>query len=214
MLSAEPGGHRFIWDLREERPIVSKYEFSIAAVDGEDTPRLPEGMLVRPGIYQVALIASGREQVKPLRVEADPRMAVDRAALDGALALSREIVAALKRHAEVDRELREVRRQLDAVTGEHAKDAIEAFKTRFAPFAARDVADAPNLDAIGGALQNLQIDLEGADRAPTQPQRDAFAFQAARLDRALTLWQELVSRDLPVLNAALRTAGLSEIAVR
>ena len=212
-LSAEAGAHRFAWDLRQERPEVARYEFSIAAVDGEDTPKLPEGMLAPPGVYQVALIVEGREQVKPLRVEADPRVPLDSAALDGALSLSREVVAALKRHTKAARELREVQRQLDAAMGSPAKDAIAAFKLELAPLSAKDDIDAPNLDAIGGALTDLEIDLEGSDRAPTQPQRDAFKLEAARLDRALALWRELAARDLPALNAALRSAGLQEIAL-
>jgi hypothetical protein len=182
-------------------------------VDGDDTPKLPEGMLVPPGNYQVVLTVSGREHVAPLRVEADPRVPIDRAALDRAAAFSREIVAALKRHADADRELRAVRRQLDAVTDAKVRDAIESFKARLAPFAARDQADAPNLDATGGALRDLQIDLEGSDREPAEPQREAFKVEVARLDRALALWEELKERDLPALNAALRTAGLKELSI-
>jgi len=188
-LSAKAGAHRFVWDLRTERPRVSRYEYSIAAVDGEDTPKLPEGMLVPPGEYQVALLVGGQQYVNPLRVEADPRVAIDRAALDAALALSREVAAALDRHDRATRELREAGKSPDAVT-------LKA-----------------ELDSIGGALIDLQIDLEGSDRAPTQPQRDAFRLDAARLDRALKLWQDVKARDLPALNAALRAEGLKEISL-
>ena len=210
-LPAEPGAHRFVWDLRASRPRVSKYDFSIAAVDGEDTPKLPEGMLVAPGTYQVALWASGREHVKPLVVAADPRVAIDSVALAGALALSRDVVAALWRQSEAESELRELRKQLDALKPKATVDAIAAFEARIAPLNARDDDEAPNLGSIGGALIELQIDLEGSDRAPTEPQRDAFKVNAARLDRALALWGEVKSRDLPALNAALRAAGLNEI---
>jgi len=36
------------------------------------------------------------------------------------------------------------------------------------------------------ALTDLQIDLEASDRAPTEPQREAFADLTKRLDRALS----------------------------
>jgi len=189
VLSPKAGAHRFVWDLRTERPRVSRYEYSIAAVDGEDTPKLPEGMLVPPGEYQVALLVGGQEYVKSLRVAADPRVALDSAALDAALALSREVVAALDRHDRATREMREAGTQLDAAT----------LKADFG--------------SIGAALVDLQIDLEGSDRAPTQPQRDAFRLDAARLDRALKLWEEVKTRDLPALSAALRAAGLKEISL-
>ena len=161
VLSTTAGAHRFVWDLRVERPRVSRYEFSIAAVDGEDTPKLPEGMLVPPGEYQVVLFVGDQEYVKPLRVEADPRVAIDAAALDAALALSREVVKALERHERAARQLQEAGNSPEVVT----------LKTE--------------LDSIRGALVDLQIDLEGSDRAPTQPQRDVFKLEAERLDRVL-----------------------------
>jgi hypothetical protein len=161
-LSAKAGAHRFVWDLRAERPRVSRYEFSIAAVDGEDTPKLPQGMVVPPGDYQVVLIVGGQEYVKPLRVEADPRVAVDAAGLAAAFALSREVVGALERH----------------------ERAALGFKGSGKSHGA-DKQKKDEFDAIGGALADLQIDLEGSDRAPTQPQRDAFKYEAERLERAV-----------------------------
>jgi photosystem II stability/assembly factor-like uncharacterized protein len=175
-LASNAGAHRFVWDLRGERPEVSRYEFSIAAVDGEDTPKLPEGILVPPGDYQVVLIVSDGEQKAALRVEPDPRVALDRAGLDATLALSRDVVAALARHAKVDREVRDQRKE-----------------ARLAPLFAKEELDAPNLDAIGGALIDLQIDLEGSDRAPTQAQRDVFKAESERLDRAVALWESVKS---------------------
>jgi photosystem II stability/assembly factor-like uncharacterized protein len=211
--SAKAGVHRFIWNLRAERPRVFRYEYSIAAVDGVDTPKLPEGMLVPPGDYQIALVVADREYVRPLRVAADPRVAIDRHELDAAFALSREVVAVLERHRPAEQELREVRKQLDAAKPQAKPEAIASFEARIAPFASRDDDETPNLGAIGGALVDLQIDLEGSDRAPTQPQRDAFRLSAARLDRALMLWNDVKTRDLPALNAALRAEGLEEISL-
>ena len=212
-LSPNAGAHRFVWDLRAERPRVFRYEYSIAAVDGEDTPKLPEGMLVPPGDYQVALLVGGQEYVKPLRVAADPRVALDAGGLDAASALSRQVVAALERHLAASLELGAVRKQLDAEKTAAKLEAIAAFEAKIAPLASRDDDATPNLGAIGGALVDLQIDLEGSDRAPTQPQRDAFGALAARLDRALKLWSDVKASDLPALNAALREAGLKEIAL-
>jgi hypothetical protein len=181
-------------------------------VDGEDTPKLPEGMLVPPGTYQVALTVSGREYVRPLVVAADPRVAVDKNALAGALSFSREVVAALGRQSQAESELREVRKQLDALKAEPKLPAVAGFEARIAPLDARE-AEAPNLGAIGRDLVELQIDLEGSDRAPTEPQHEVFKLEAARLDRALTLWREVKTRDLPDLNAALKAAGLKGVSL-
>jgi hypothetical protein len=135
------------------------------------------------------LTAGGREYVKPLRIVADPRVAVDAKGLAAAADLSRDVVAALARQSRALAELRKAREQFDAGKAKAAPEAITAFEKTMAPFGARDSDDTPNLEAIGNALIELQVDLEGSDRAPTGPQREAFGQLSARLDRAISLWQ-------------------------
>lgn len=198
-LEATAGAHRFVWDLRYPRPQVSQYEFSIAAVDGEDTPLLPQGILAPPGDYQVVLTVDGREYEKPLHVETDPRVAIDRASLGDVLALSRDVEAALVRQTAALGELRDVRKRIDAAKPKQAGNAgaIAAFEAKIAPLSSRDDDEAPNLESIGRALVALQIDLEGSDRAPTEPQREVFRNNAARLERALRLWEGVKADGLP-----------------
>ena len=196
VLPATMGVHRFVWDLRAERPPSVKYEYSIAAVDGEDTPKLPEGMLVPPGDYRVALIVGGREYVKPLEVAADPRVPVDRAGLDAAISLSARVVAALLQQSVAMAELRSKREQLDAAKAKRPALETAAFEAKIAPLGSKDNDAAPNLEAIGGALDALQIDLESSDRAPTEPQRQVFAALSERLERALSLWGEVKGSPL------------------
>ena len=191
LLPATAGAHRFVWDLRAERPPSVKYEYSIAAVDGEDTPKLPQGMLVAPGDYRVALIVGGREYVKPLHVAADPRVPVDPAGLDAALSLSARVVAALQRQFVAMAELRSMREQLDAAKAKRPALETSAFEAKIAPLGSKDNDQAPNLEEIGGGLDALEIDLEASDRAPTEPQRQAFDRLSERLDRALKMWGEI-----------------------
>ena len=136
-------------------------------------------MLVPPGEYRVALLAGGRELVKPLSVVADPRVPIDAAGLREAMALSRDVANALSRHAQLDRDVRELKKKLGA--------AIDA---KLAPLLTRGGDESTNLDSIGGALVDLQIDLEGSDRAPTRAQRDVLAMQSARLEKALKWFSE------------------------
>ncbi len=76
--SAAAGHHRFVWDLRGARPKAESYDYSIAAIWGEDTPVEPEGPLVAPGRYTVRLTAGGVTVTQPLMVEPDPRVATSR----------------------------------------------------------------------------------------------------------------------------------------
>src|SRR5205823_2949412 len=68
VLAATPGMHRFVWNLRHERPDAAEYSYGIAAVWGRGTPIEPEGPFVLPGMYKVALKVGGRRYAAPLAV--------------------------------------------------------------------------------------------------------------------------------------------------
>jgi hypothetical protein len=212
-LSNTAGAHRFIWNLRGARPVTGGYEFSIAAIDGEETPLLPQGMLVAPGRYQAVLKANGREYPASFDVVADPRVPLDGQALAAAVAMSKDVTAAMERHFVAAGEVQSVRKQLDELKDKTAGNAaVTAFTAQLAPLVEGSGEQATlNLGFIGGQLASLQADIEGSDRAPTQPQRDVYAEYSGRLEKALAAWAAIKSEELPRLNAALKKAGLKPI---
>jgi photosystem II stability/assembly factor-like uncharacterized protein len=221
VLSTRAGGHRFVWNLRLSRPTTAQYGYSIAAIDGEDTPLVPEGMLSAPGRYQAVLRVDGHDYRAPFTVQADPRVPVDGAALQAALALSEQTSATLDRHFVAAGEVQAVHKQVDALSkrmaGDPAKAAVSKqlgdFDAKLKPLLSGEGEDAPNLGSIGDALGSLQADLEGSDRAPSQPQRDVLAQYSARLDHAMAAWSAIKTSDLPSLNLSLHAAGLDAIKV-
>src|SRR5204863_3936329 len=104
--------HRFVWNLRAERPMAAQYAYSIAAIDGEEATLLPEGLLVAPGRYQAVLRVDGKDFREPFEVQADPRVPVDMAAYDSTSALSARVVAALDRHYVINGEVQSVHKQV------------------------------------------------------------------------------------------------------
>ena len=192
------GGHRFVWDLRGPRPRVPEYDYSIAAVDGEHATLVPEGMLVPPGTYKVTLTADGKDYTQPFTVVPDPRVPLDASALDSARVLSRELVAILESHATALAELNDVKKRLAGLGGKVDPRAVAVFNADVVPLLDKDDEQAPSFEAAGILLQ-LQIDLEGSDRAPTAQQREAIATHGARLQRALALWADVKARDVPAL---------------
>ena len=218
-LSAHAGAHRFIWNLRAPRPLATGYEYSIAAIDSDQATLLPQGMLVAPGRYTVVLGANGHEQHTTLDVVADPRVPVDTSAVANALDLSRKITAAMEREFVANGEVQAVRKQVKALDAKAATApavaaAVQAFTGKLSPLVEGEGEQAPlNLAAIGGQLATLQADLEGSDRAPTAPQNEVYTQYASRLDRALPLWAQIKSDDLPRLDAALRAASLPAIKI-
>ena len=220
-LSAKAGAHRFVWDLRQPRPTASQYAYSIAAVDGEDTPLLPQGMLVAPGKYQAVLRVDGQDYRAAFDVQVDPRVAVDAEALTAAAELSRQVVTALDGHYRVNGEVRSVHKQVAALSKKVGGDSNHAalakllsdFDGKLAPLISGEGENAPNLGGISDALNSLQVDLEGTDRAPSQPQREVAKQYSALLDQATGIWSSIKTTDLPGLNAALRAAGFAAIKV-
>ena len=97
-LSAEPGAHRFVWDLRYPRPDAATYKYSISTSRAAGTPVEPRGPMVPPGHYQLSLIVNGQRKDASLEVVMDPRVKVSAEALQAALEFSLEYGAVLGEH--------------------------------------------------------------------------------------------------------------------
>ncbi len=216
-LSASAGAHRFVWNLRLQRPRAVRYNYSIAAVFAEGTPIMPQGMLVPPGDYQVVLDVDGKQFTAPLKVVPDPRVHLDMNALQSAMTFHKQVDASLDRNFVGYGQLDSVNGQIDKLANDKPGDVINAaikkFRAASKPLDSGERHDDENLGNIGGALSSLASGIEGTDRAPTQPQRDVLAAQNARLDRALKRWQQVRIGELASLNAKLKAAGMSPITV-
>jgi photosystem II stability/assembly factor-like uncharacterized protein len=220
-LATSAGAHRFGWDLREPRPRAERYEYSIAATPGVDTPLLPEGALVPPGEYQVVLSVDGAEYRAPLRVQLDPRVVVAPEDLKAAYELHAAVAGTLERAFVGQGQVRGVRKALKGVSETLAAgrkraallDAVDRFDAALAPLVEAKGEESANFADAGGVLASLATDIEATDRAPTAAQRELYAVTSARVERAASSWRALESRELVALNARLRGAKLAEIRV-
>ncbi len=95
-LSAAPGLHRFVWDVRYPPPAVTAFSYGIAAVP-RNTPKSPQGIWVMPGQYQVRLIVGGRTYRQPILVRLDPRVKTPIADLALQFTLSKAIDDLMRR---------------------------------------------------------------------------------------------------------------------
>lgn len=220
-LGTGAGAHRFVWNLRYPRPDALLYGYSIAATWDSDTPLTPEGPLALPGKYQVVLTVDGKSYRAPLNVVPDPRVAIDQNALAEGLVFSREVGTALQQVWQTHGEIDAVRNQLDDAEKKLGNDAshksqhdeIDAFRKKTDALVSGDGEMATNLEAMNDALTAIASDVEGADRAPTDGQRQAFAQYKANLDKAVAQWQSIRGLDLSTLNSHLHAAGVKAITV-
>jgi photosystem II stability/assembly factor-like uncharacterized protein len=218
--STDAGAHRFVWNLRYPRPKAIQYNYSIAAVWGENTPLAPDGVLAVPGEYDVVLTVDGREFHQPLAIKPDPRVHATQADFEQALAFYQQVEAELARAWQAYGEVDAVHRQLDALKKKGGaaaqaplKDAISAFEKKLAPLREGKGEAAPNLGAIGEALASLATDIEGADRSPTAAQQQVLTDYRSRLNAASATWQKLREGELPALDSLLNSAASPAIHV-
>ncbi len=212
-LSAAPGMHRFVWNLRYERPDAVRYSYGIAAVWGQGAPITPRGPFVLPGDYTIVLEAGGQRVTAPLTVSEDPRVIASAADLAASLALSQKIGAGLADASAGYREQTAIRKVLDMrfpKTGDKHDAATRALADRLRDKPATGHA---TFDAAAGALGGIEDALESADAAPTAAQRQTVDAALAKLDQAKSDWVAAKAGALAELNAALARAGESPIAV-
>ena len=217
-LSAAAGAHRFVWDLRYARPDAIEYGYSIAATWDTDTPLTPEGALVLPGTYQLVLTVGGTDYRAPLQVLMDPREHVVRADLVANLELSRQVADTLQHVWQTWTQLQAVRRQLDALGQRSSGNApwrqtVQALQAKTRPLVSGSGERSVNLHAINDALTAIATDLESADGAPTDGQRQALAEYRRNIDKAMHLWHAIEQTDLPALDSQLQRAGMGAIKV-
>lgn len=222
-LSADPGMHRFIWDLRYPPPAVSSFSYPIAAIY-RNTPREPRGPWVLPGRYRVRLTVGGSSLEQPLAVRMDPRVKTPLAELEQQFEVSMRIYRGLERDREALLKARRVRaalaqRQagargsLAAAIGQLAERlaALEGAGGGAGGFAAPVVPGEGTLAGLNSQLARLLDLVQDADVAPTEALTEAAGERLEALDRVLAQWNQAMSQDLPALNRRLREAGLEEV---
>jgi DNA helicase TIP49 (TBP-interacting protein) len=174
-------------------------------------------MLAAPGDYDITLTADGKSSRAKLTVKADPRVALDAAALQSATALAADVAKSLDRDYVGYGELHMINAQIGKIEKGERSEALRAaigkFNDAIKPLTSGDSDKSENLDAIGELLSSIATDLEGSDRTPTQPQRDVLAATNQRLDRALARWDAVKKAELAQLDAQLKRAGQAEIKI-
>ena len=212
-LSAAPGMHRFAWNLRYARPQAVSYDYSIAAVFGEDTPTAVDGPFVLPGIYSIVLTVGGQQYRAPLVVQLDPRVHGSGADLRALLAFSQSLCAALERASALYGEEKAAHDQLDALarrlSAAHGDRALlgQVEKLRDATAGHGDDTD---VSVISGRIAGLEADAESADQAPTPADKEVLDLESKALDQAARTWSKNQAA-IRKLNLQLRRARLPAV---
>ncbi|MGH8199234.1 MAG: hypothetical protein ACREVO_02510 [Steroidobacteraceae bacterium] len=213
-LSGAPGMHRFVWNLRYARPQAISYDYSIAAVYGEDTPTAVEGPFVLPGIYSVVLAVNGQQYRAPLVVQLDPRVHTSSADLSALLTFSQSLCAVIERADTLSQgektahdDLESLARQLSVGHGDR-----ELLRTveKLRDATGGHPGDDADPVAVSGRISAIEADVESADLAPTPADQEVYESEAKMLDQAARSWRDNQSA-IRALNVRLRHARLPPV---
>jgi len=219
-IPAKAGLNRFVWDLRYELP---KKVPGVIYDAGE-----PTGPLALPGRYQVRLTVAGKTQTAAFEVKIDPRVHTSPEDLRKQFDLMLKLRDRQDQMNKTVIAIRDLRTQLLALekrlgSGAEAKavvaasaelrkkiGAIEEQLVQVNSKASEDQANYPTmLNSKFGLLQTL---VDSADTAPTKAEDDVFAELDQRLEAQLTSWREVLAKDLPALNEAMRKDKIPAVA--
>jgi hypothetical protein len=178
--SAEPGHHRFVWDLHYAKPAGLKDE------------RTPEGVWAPPGRYVVELRAAGQALRQPLTVVADPRVTVSEPDFDAEFRLAKQIEQARVRVRSMLAQASELKARLKANPQEAPLTAqLDALVGEDAPIGGK--MPPTTLTSISEWLDSLAQAVDGADGAPTPDNLQGFAQVSGALQQIEPRWRAFQS---------------------
>jgi photosystem II stability/assembly factor-like uncharacterized protein len=219
ILSDAAGQHRFVWDLRTPPPASLRHEYPISAIV-HDTPRLPVGPAVMPGVYTVKLEVAGQTFSQPLEIKMDPRITAPVDQLDQQFRLASRICDAMNSTFASLAQVRAVRSQLRDLAHQAPKveiaDAIRALEEKVAPFEEAAAGSGPaahqqTFAQLNSQFAQLLAVVDGADAAPTQTAQDTTGDLQRSLTALQTQWDDIKAHDINTLNDQLRRANLPTI---
>ncbi len=223
VLSADPGMHRFVWDLHYAPVPGGRGGLPMQAVF-RNTVSAPTGPWVMPGQYTVVLTVDGKSYTQPLAVKMDPRVKTPLPGLTQQFTLSKQLYdnviagsAALDQVLALRSQLRALKER--AAPGPVA-DAIAALDQKAEALGGGEGGPGgrfgggggpDTLASVRGSLASLLGLLQQADVAPTAQAVAAVAAQRSALAPLMARWNALRTQDIPALNVQLRQVNLPEV---
>jgi hypothetical protein len=194
ILAANPGMHRFVWDLHYPPPDALRHEYPISAIY-RDTPRYPLGPAVMPGQYTIKLTIDGTSYTQPLTVKMDPRVKTPPAGLLQQFTLATRVTGMLHQDFHALQEIRELRPKLAQQSPELGKEAaaLEGGSRR-PPGDEDEDEDSGGLTKLNNDLNTVLGVIEGADATPTTQAAATVGELERRLQSLLAKSRELKAK--------------------
>jgi photosystem II stability/assembly factor-like uncharacterized protein len=238
VLSAEPGMHRWVWDIHYETLTGGRGNYPISAIP-HDTPREPGGPRAAPGTYAVKLMVDGKTYSQPLTIKMDPRVKSTPVEVAQLTTAELRVATAMKTSAETVASIRLLQADLTALNGKASgalADAVAAAQKKAAAIAGEAPAVGAGRGGRGGGgggggrgaaatgpetLPRLSGEysavyglMDTSDMAPTTTEAGVMRTLDAEYAKLMLQWTALKTKDIPALNEQLKKAGLPPIEIK
>jgi photosystem II stability/assembly factor-like uncharacterized protein len=219
-LLAEPGMHRFVWDLHYPLPKGVR-----------TTDWGPAGPLAVPGNYIVKLTANGKSSTQPLTIKLDPRVKTTEDALVRQFELASRLAARLGEVSMAVQQVGDLRKQIEARKKEARANtellaALQGLQEKVeaaaeldgdADFGLFGLAAPGNehepLPSVAAALTGLLILVDSSDVGPASDAAAASVRWEAAAQETLARWATFEKDDLASVNTLLEKATLKPLVV-
>ena len=220
-LAADAGMNRFVWDMRLA-PVPR-----IPGFTGSEYEQGLVGPQVAPGRYRVRLTAGGKSQEAAIEIKLDPREHISDVDLKAEFELRRKIYQRLVLNYTTVNQLRDVRKQVNALekrlegdtkhkeVGQAAaglRKKLDAIEKLYINPKLQGTQDTLNFgNGIDAKYALLGAGVESADARPTQTEIEQFDELEKQFAGAIAQWKEFTEKDLPAFNALVGRAGLGSV---
>jgi photosystem II stability/assembly factor-like uncharacterized protein len=219
VLSAEPGLHRFLWDMHYQPVPKVKPEYPIAAVYRNTAPAATSPWAM-PGEYTVVLTANGKSYTQTIPMKMDPRLKTSTSDLARQFELSKQLYDEWLKLEPLNERINALSMQLTTLrarAGEGAvASAVDALNKKLQEItgsANRRPGTPPNLIVLA-RLQTLFNVIQDVDAAPTARVAAAVMDIQRESSSLLEGWRAIEAQDIPALNKELQAAGLPKIEMK
>jgi photosystem II stability/assembly factor-like uncharacterized protein len=216
------GINRFSWDMRYEGSVVFPGMIMWAAAP-------QRGPAAPPGRYSVRITANGETKTRDFNIQVDPRLVADGITEADLLEQFRLSLRVRDKVSEANqavidiRSLREqIEQRLQKVSGRRKDEIQKLADAVLVPLKAveeeayqvrnRSGQDPLNYPIkLNNKIAALAGVIESADNKPTTQSVEVFTELSGQLDAQITKMKETLSRQLPLLNAALKREKLDAV---
>ncbi|MEN3038687.1 MAG: glycosyl hydrolase [Candidatus Kryptonium sp.] len=222
-VSAEAGMNRFVWDMRY--PDAENLK-DIRFWSWGGTTR---GPLAVPGKYQVKLIVGGKTLTQWFEIKKDPRIEATDDDFKAQFDLLIKIRDKLSEANKTVNKIRDILKQVDSFVertkgtkseekvmklAKQLKEKLSSIESEITQNKARSSQDILNHPVkLNGKLASLASAVASADSRPPKQMYDVFDDLSKRLDVQLNRFKEVIEKDIPEFNSAVKDLEIPAIIV-